>query len=184
MKNLHCKFVNVASSAVAVAVLILPGISSSWAQERYKYFFKPPPGVSKYTQQHSLDVGDVPGHQIRVFEVHSKFAAVAPEFDGVKVKEQWSRTATDYILGSGAGSGYVEYDLENGDKIYGRSQLQTHARVGQDGTRTMQYTTVTTLTGGTGKFKSIRGTLLSSGLTDLKIGTSNVQTDGEYWFEK
>jgi hypothetical protein len=46
------------------------------------------------------------------------------------------------------------------------------------------YTTVTTLTGGTGKFSTIRGTLRGVEATDFKTGLSGVKTEGEYWFEK
>jgi hypothetical protein len=41
---------------------------------------------------------------------------------------------------------------------------------------------VTTLTGGTGKFKGIRGTLRGSGLTDFKTSGGG-ETEGEYWIE-
>jgi hypothetical protein len=60
----------------------------------------------------------------------------------------------------------------------------THSSAGADGKRSMNYSSVATLTGGTGRFKGIRGTLRSTGGTDLKTGTSGVQTEGEYWFEK
>jgi hypothetical protein len=43
---------------------------------------------------------------------------------------------------------------------------------------------VVTLTGGTGKFEGIRGTLRGTGFTDFKTGTSHAQTEGEYWIEK
>ena len=43
---------------------------------------------------------------------------------------------------------------------------------------------VATLVGGTGRFKGIRGTLRTTGLTDLKTGTSGTESEGEYWFEK
>jgi hypothetical protein len=43
---------------------------------------------------------------------------------------------------------------------------------------------VTTLTGGTGKFATIQGTLRAGGVTDFKTGTSGNVTEGEYWFEK
>jgi hypothetical protein len=59
-----------------------------------------------------------------------------------------------------------------------------HTAVGADGGRRLSFTTVTTLTGGTGKFKGIRGTLRTSGFSDLKTGTSGTQTEGEYWFEQ
>ena len=41
-----------------------------------------------------------------------------------------------------------------------------------------------TLTGGTGKFKGLRGTLKTTGVADFKTGVTDVQTDGEYWIEK
>jgi hypothetical protein len=34
------------------------------------------------------------------------------------------------------------------------------------------------------RFKGIRGTLRTTGETDFKTGTSDVQTEGEYWIEK
>jgi hypothetical protein len=46
------------------------------------------------------------------------------------------------------------------------------------------YTNVTTLTGGTGKFRGIRGTLRGAGVTDFKTGPSAINTEGEYWLEK
>lgn len=184
MKNFPFKLPHIACTAAAVAGLTLFGISSAWAQEKHKFFFKVPPGVAKYTQQHAIDVGDVPGHQIRIFEVNSKYTAEAPVYDGVKVVEGWGRQYSDYTNGSGNSWGYSVSLLENGDKIFSRVELLAHTKVSPDGARTFRYTSVTTLTGGTGRFKSIRGTLLNSGDSDLKTGLSNVQTEGEYWFEK
>jgi hypothetical protein len=52
-------------------------------------------------QQHAIDVGDVPGHQVRVYEVHSTYPSDAPVYNGVKVKESWNRSLSDYTDGSG-----------------------------------------------------------------------------------
>ena len=41
---------------------------------------------------------------------------------------------------------------------------------------------MTTLNGGTGRFRGIRGTLRTNGATDFKAGPSS-QTDGEYWID-
>ena len=76
------------------------------------------------------------------------------------------------------------YRLETGEKIFLRTDIMTHSSAGADGKRSMNYSSVATLAGGTGRFKGIRGTLRSTGGTDLKTGTSGVQTEGEYWFEK
>src|SRR5207249_5315546 len=89
------------------------------AQEKHRYFFKTPSGVTKYTQQHVIDVGDVPGHQVRVFEQHSKYTGEAPAYDGVKAVEVWFRGLSGVTNGSGHGHGYGVTLTENGDKIFG-----------------------------------------------------------------
>ena len=62
--------------------------------------------------------------------------------------------------------------------------MLSHSSVESDGSRKAAYTSVATLTGGTGKFSTIRGTLRSAGSTDFTKGLSSVKTDGEYWLEK
>jgi hypothetical protein len=44
--------------AALVAAAILGAATSAWAQEKQRASFVLPPGNSKYTQQHLLDVGD------------------------------------------------------------------------------------------------------------------------------
>ncbi len=163
---------------------ILLSIGQAGAQEKHRYFFKTPEGVAKYTQQHVIDVGDVPGHQVRVFELHTKYAGIAPVYDGVKVAEGWTRGISDYTNGSGHAQQYTVSVMENGDKVFSRAEVLISTAVAADGSRTSKVTNIVTLTGGTGKFKGIRGTLRVSGQTDFKTGTSGVETEGEYWFEK
>lgn len=118
--------------------------------------------LAKYTKTHTIDVGDVPNHQLRIFELHTVYTGEAPVYDGVKVKET----------------------LENGDKIYARLAIHSHTAVAADGTKKLGYRAITTLTGGTGRSSAIRGTLLGGGGSDLKSGTTDAWTEGEYWFEK
>lgn len=167
-----------------VAGWMLLSSGHAGAQEKYRYYFKTPEGVAKYTQQHVIDVGDVPGHQVRVFELHTKYAGDAPVYDGVKVTESWIRGISDYTNGSGHARQYGVSFMENGDKIFNRAETLISTAVAADGSRTSKTTTVTTLAGGTGKFKGIQGTLRSSGQTDFKVGTSRTETEGEYWFVK
>ena len=166
------------------ALVAVSAASGAFAQEKYKYSFKTPNGVTKYTQQHTLDVGDVPGHQIRVAELHTVFTGDAPAYAGVKVKESWARLTSDYVDGSGRAVQYAVAHMENGDKVFSRTELIAQSSVGADGARKLAFTTVITLTGGTGKFAGIRGTLRGRGMSDMKTGTSDTQTEGEYWFEK
>lgn len=171
-------------SAALLAVCMLFGAIDAFAQDKHKYLFKAPPGTTKYGQTQVLEVGDVPGHQMRLTETLSKYPADAPVFSGVKVVETRGVLVSDYVEGSGNALSYGVYTLENGDKIYSRTTILTHTSVGADGARRTSFTSVTTLAGGTGKFMSIRGTLRGSGFTDLKSGTSGTVTEGEYWFVK
>lgn len=175
-----------ASITVAIAVVVVFGLATGQgsAQEKHTYSFVTPPGVGTYTQQHEIEVGDVPGHKVRIYEIRSKFGDEAPRYAGVKVVESWTRALSDHVNGTGRASGYGVSILENGDKIFSRFEVLAHAVVEKDGSRKGSYTSVATLTGGTGKFSTIRGTLRSAGTTDFKAGLSNVKTEGEYWFEK
>jgi hypothetical protein len=91
---------------------------------------------------------------------------------------------SDYTEGSGRAFSYTVQALETGDKVFLRTEILTHSSTGADGARRTSYTQVAAITGGTGRFKGIRGTLRTSGATDLKTGTSGTETEGEYWFEK
>jgi hypothetical protein len=167
-----------------IAACLTFGLGEAYAQQKHKYFFKPPPGTTKYTQTHLMDVGDVQGHQLRLAELQSKYGDDAPMYDGVKVREIRGVLVSDYVAGTGKAFSYNVYTLENGDKIFARNDIVTHTSVSPDGGRRTSFTNVVTLTGGTGRFTGIRGTLRGGGTTDLKSGTSGTQTEGEYWFEK
>jgi hypothetical protein len=167
---------------LAAGVVISAFGTEASAQQKQKFLFKAPPGVSKYEEQHAIDVGDVPGHQVRVYSSHAAYAQEAPVFDGVKVKEESVRALTDYTEGNGHLTGYTVYLLENGDKIFTRNEAITQTTVNADGSKVTKTYGVRTLTGGTGKFKSIRGTLHSVSTTDFKA-VGEVVVEGEYWLE-
>lgn len=159
------------------------GSGEALAQQKHKYLFKAPPGTTKFTQTHILDVGDVPGHQMRVAELQSKYPGEAPVFNGLKVVESRTILFSDYTDGSGNAIYYSVATLENGDKMFQRGTIMAHTTVGADGGRRTSFTSVVSLSGGTGKFKTIRGTLRGTGFSDMKTGTSGTVTEGEYWFE-
>jgi hypothetical protein len=162
--------------------LVTFGVGNAAAQAKKQFVWKP--GTSKYTQTHIIDVGDVPNHQLRLFELHTVYSGDAPDFDGVKVKERFARAVSDYIDGSGTATGYAVNILENGDKVFERVAILAQTTVAADGSRKLGYRAVMTLSGGTGRFTGIRGTLLGGGGSDLKTGVSDTWTEGEYWFEK
>jgi hypothetical protein len=51
----------------AFVVLALP--SESWAQQKHKFLAERSADTSEYTQQLRINVPDVAGHQIRVYEL-------------------------------------------------------------------------------------------------------------------
>ena len=125
----------------------------------------------------------MPGHQIRVYEVRYSYGGDGPTFDGVKVTESFTRAASDYVDGSGSTSGYGLYVLQNGDRIFSRFTLVAQTTVAEGGAKKTAYSSVSTLTGGTSRFRGIHGTLRTTGTTDFKSGPTQ-QTEGEYWIDK
>lgn len=150
------------------------------AQQKQKVSYKVPAANAKYTQQHAIDVGDVPGHQVRVFELHRTFPTDAPVINGVKLKEAWSRSTSDYIESNGASIGYTVYVLEDGDRFFAKTTTLGQA----DATGKRTSITVGHITGGTGKLAGIQGMTRASGSADLKAGTNETQAEIEYWFGK
>jgi len=170
--------------ALGVALFGLSALCVAQAPVKHKYYFKAPPGSAKYVEQHTVDVGDQPGHQLRVARLQTRYADQAPEFDGVKVSEQQTTLSSDYVDGSGHFVVYAVLTMANGDRIYERGEALTRSLLGDDGNRKNVYAQVWTITGGTGKFSALRGTLRTTGGTDFKTGTSDVVTEGEYWFDR
>ena len=167
-----------------MCVLVIGMTPWAWAQEKQKISFKGLAENFKYTQQHEIAVGDVPGHLIRISEGRRTFPTNPPVFDGVKAVEAWTRLSSDFIDGTGRVSGYTIFVLENGDKIFGRVDGATHLVANPDGTTKGNATSVTTLTGGTGRFRGIRGVLRNVVAANIRGGVIESQTDGEYWIEK
>jgi len=91
---------------------------------------------------------------------------------------------SDYTDGSGRAFGCGIIILETGDKIFSRYDVLTHTVVEKDGSRKTSIASVANITGGTGKFSTIRGTLRTAGGTDFARGTTGAKTEGEYAFEK
>jgi hypothetical protein len=143
-----------------------------------------PAGAATYTQEHLLEVGDVPGHQIRAFELRVDFQNINLSFGGVKMKELWVRRLSDYTNGSGTASNYDIWVLENGDKLFSKESVLGHATVAPDGSKTLKYSVVNTFTGGTGKFRGIRGQLLGNTVRVPGAKTIANDTTGEYWIEE
>ena len=165
--------------ALGCLVVALP-TDNVLAQQKQQLSFKTSAENTKYTQQHLIDVGDVPGHQVRVYELHCTFPNNAPVMNGVAIKEQWTRAISDYTDNNGPGTTYGVYVLENGDKFFTRSVLVAQST----GSGKLTATTVGQITGGTGKFAGIQGIVRTVNTADPKAGVNEGQTDIEYTIGK
>ena len=184
MKKLSVAPVALLRSIALLAAMALITPATVWAQQKFKATPPDPGAVTKYTEQHVFDVGDISGHQIRIASLQTKNSDKAGEYDGVKSVETSAWLSSDYVNGSGRFTSYGVTLMANGDKVFSRAEGLSQTTVGTDGARKTSYTTVTTLTGGTGRFATLRGVSRASGLTDFKTGTTTGTSEGEYWFDK
>ena len=150
------------------------------AQQMQRVSYKTPAANSKYTEQHVVDVGDVPGHQVRLFVLHRTFPTNAPTINGVKLKETTSRGLSDYIDTNGFNTNYVEYLMENGDKFFVRQTTVSQSTMAADGARKNIATGSGVITGGTGKFATIKGVVRTTNIFDAKAGINDGESEIEY----
>ena len=133
---------------------------------------------TKYTQQHTIDVGDVSGHQVRLFEIHRTYPSNAPTISGMKIVESWTRGISDYTDNNGQATSYSVYVLENGDKFFTRGSL---IAIQTPGESNLSATTVGPITGGTGKLSRITGMARSTSLANPQTGLNETHVDIQYW---
>ena len=177
--GINTRFVRAAISCVAAAALCAAPDAS--AQEKQKISYKVGAENSRYTQRHTLDVGDEPGHQIVAFEIHRTFPGDGPKVGGVKIKEIWTRGYADYPgNNNGLSNNYGIYVLENGDKFYTFASTMGQA----DAAGRRETVSVGQVRGGTGKLVGMRGMIRSKGVSDGKKGYNETNAEIEYWFAK
>ena len=97
------------------------------AREKHHVSYDTPATQTVYTQQHVIDVGDIPGHQARLFEIRRTYGDDAPLINGSRLKEQWTRGMSDYIDNNGPALIYNVWILENGEKFFVRTSLVAKA---------------------------------------------------------
>lgn len=102
MKRLFARTVNQLAIIVVAGGVSLIAAAPAWAQQKFKISPPDPGAVSKYTEQHTFDVGDIAGHQIRIATLQTKYSDKAGDYDGVKFVETTGWIASDYVKGAGA----------------------------------------------------------------------------------
>jgi hypothetical protein len=169
--NQRTTLTTIALLSLAVAV----PAHNAVAQEKQHVSFKVPVENSKFTQRHALDVGDVPGHQLLLFELHRTHPNNPPMINGLKLVEQIAYAISDNTNGDGTNTGYYTFTMEGGDRVFTRYSLVSQ----RDQSGKVTSTLVGPITGGTGKFSGIRGVIRQVATTG-----SDAQWDIEYWMEK
>lgn len=165
--------------AAWIAVACLGMAVSASAQQKQRISFVLPPGQSKYTQQHVIDVGDVPEHKLRAYELQRTFASNGPVFEGSRLVELWIRGISDFVDVNGLATAYSVYVFDNGDKVFARSDLVAATDAGKTATLAAGR-----ITGGTGKFRNIRGVIRVASSPDPQSGLLKSAFDIDYWFDK
>jgi hypothetical protein len=155
--------------------------SAGSAEERCKVSEDGTGAKSSYTQQHVMDVGDMPGHQIRVFELHRTFPNDTPNCEHLKRTESWEHGYSDYVDRNGRAWGYSIISFENGDKIFAEFSGTSQTTIASDGSKKSTFTGVTRYTSGTGRYQGVQGLLRSNVVFDLDKNMNQARTEGEYW---
>jgi hypothetical protein len=168
---------NLALRTIALMWLAVPlPTNSVVAQEQL--IFRVSAENTKYTQQHTIDVGDVAGHQVRLFEIKRIYPTNAPVIGGMKIVESWTRGISDYTNNSGEARSYSIYVLENGDKFFTRGSL---VAIQGPEVRNLTATTAGPITGGTGKLARINGMARMITLANPQTGMNETQIEIDYW---
>lgn len=165
---------------VVVCATIAVLVSNATAQQRQQVSFKV--HESKFIISQNVDVGDVRNHQVRLFDSH--LILPNPTANGVKLVEAFVRGTVDYTGLVGSGVGYHVFVAENGDKFFTRNTLSIEPNPENKTTSTTLW--VGYITGGTGKFKGIEGTVRQVVNVDPRPGGSigSNQISLEYAFEQ
>jgi len=169
---------------VALAAFI---VCPAFAQEKHPFSISSEGAKSRYTQQMAIDVDDVGGHQVRVYEAQRVFAPDRrPVIDGDVIVEQWSRGTSSYTAGVGPNSGFLTWLTEKGDKVFLEFNGIADTKPTASGSKRGTSHATLRIVGGTGRFSKMRGTAidLTEFDTDPKEGYNRGSMKGEYWFDK
>ncbi len=187
---MRAQFIRAVPAAVIVALIAAPCAS---AGDRCRFAWATGAAETTFPQQLALDAGDIPGHRIRIFEIHhGPNSANEPNCEGLKIGDIWARGFGDSIDRNGRSWGYAVYTFDNGDKIHAEWSGVSMVAFGADGSVKTTYQGTATWVGGTGRYQGVRGIEQDHALTEMAMGsqgkleskTNEATSEAEYWFEK
>jgi hypothetical protein len=170
-----CRLKAITLRAMAACLTVVLPAHNAFAEQNQHISFTTSPQNSKYTKQLDIDVGDIPNHILRIFELHRTYPSDPPIIDGLRLTEMWTRGERDLVDGNGGGSGYNEFVMENGDRFFVRTYT-----VLQKGSGTGTTIDDGVITGGTGQLAGIRGIVRGSSSLDMKSGFNENKVDIDY----
>ena len=175
----RCTIFTLTTMALLGLAVTLPAGDAA-AQQKQKVSYQTTAANTKYTQQHAIEVEDVPGHILRVYEIHRTYPNNPPMINGVALKEQFTRGTSDQTNNNGVSINHSTYVLVNGDKFFTRkTTVAQNNGPGKSSNSSTAY-----IVGGTGKLAGIQGVTRGKGASEPKAGINENQTEIEYWFAK
>jgi hypothetical protein len=160
------------TTLTTVVLLCLAGGGTVLAQEKQHVSYKVSAANSEYIVSQNIDVGDVPNHIVRLFDVRYVLPNSAT-IGGLKLVEAFTRGTGELTDGNGNTAGYFVLVVENGDKVFAR-----YTSVVQSASGKITATTVGDITGGTGRLAGIHGFIRSVINIDPRPG--GVPGDSQY----
>jgi hypothetical protein len=171
---------SVASCAVALTVVC----AGSSRAEPCKVSETVSAANTAYLQQHSVEVGDVPQHFLRVAEIKRSYPDDKPNCEGLKRTYALSQVSSDYVDQNGPLQGYTVVFFDNGDKMFQQWSGISQTVLDESGNKRSQYTGVVRVTGGTGVYKGARGLFREVAVFDTAKGFNELRREGEYSVEE
>jgi hypothetical protein len=151
-------------------VLVLCVGTAAWSQNKVSGAAQ----CDKPDIQQQVEISDHPGHTLAISQMKCNWSKPM-EVDGVQDKDGIDSGSADVHGGSGSSHGYYIDNMANGDKTF----VHWQGTDAKDGTSQGKWT----YTGGTGKFKSIKGGGTYKGKR-AQDGSISFQVDGEYTLAK
>lgn len=171
----------IGAAVAGVALACFTAVSA--AQDKTRISFTAPASMAKYVTQHFIPVGDVPGHELRIFDLVRTFGPDGPLIAGVRLVEIRSVGYSDYTDLNGPAVSYNTWTLANGEKFFARTAIVSHNVGWSDPSKKgAENRTTGPITGGTGKLANLRGMTRNLSVFDSKTGTPTSHFDVEYWF--
>ncbi len=167
----------------AVLAWLLP-VTVTAADNRQSVAFDLGSPAIHYHKQYRLLVDDRPKHVLRIYDLSREFAAGSFAFGSVAVTTMREWGTSDLVDENGTESAYVMFVLEDGNRVFGRYHGRVETRRWPDGSRHYDIRGAIDLTGGTGAFQYIRGTIRTWQALDPGADSRQGRAEGEFEFER